>query len=82
MIVWGGSGTSDYENTGGRYNPGTDSWTATSMTNAPTPLIATTPNESTYIDSTGDTGRARSTYQVCEAGTSTCSNEATVTFRH
>ena len=36
MIVWGGfdSGTS-YLNTGGRYNPSTDSWTATSTTNAP-----------------------------------------------
>ena len=30
MIVWGGNG-----NTGGRYNPGTDTWTATSTTNAP-----------------------------------------------
>ena len=36
MIVWGGAGNSDYLNTGGRYNPGTDSWTATSTTNAPT----------------------------------------------
>ncbi len=38
MIVWGGcSGNpcSDFPNTGGRYNPGTDSWTATSTTNAP-----------------------------------------------
>src|SRR5438309_12116065 len=26
----------NYLNTGGRYNPGTDSWTATSTTNAPT----------------------------------------------
>jgi hypothetical protein len=37
MIVWGGS--DDLEprvNTGGRYDPGTDSWTATSTTNAPT----------------------------------------------
>ena len=25
----------NYLNTGGRYNPGTDSWTATSTTNAP-----------------------------------------------
>jgi N-acetylneuraminic acid mutarotase len=31
MIVWGGSRL----NTGGRYNPSTDSWTATSTTNAP-----------------------------------------------
>jgi N-acetylneuraminic acid mutarotase len=39
MIVWGGaSSLSDpvYFNTGGRYNPSTDSWTATSTTNAPT----------------------------------------------
>jgi N-acetylneuraminic acid mutarotase len=39
MIVWGGyfyDGSSHYLNTGGRYNPGTDSWTATSTANAPT----------------------------------------------
>ena len=38
MIVWGGfDGYHDqYVNTGGRYNPGTDTWTATSTTNAPT----------------------------------------------
>jgi N-acetylneuraminic acid mutarotase len=35
MIVWGGSGTSGSTNTGGRYDPSTDSWTATSITNAP-----------------------------------------------
>jgi hypothetical protein len=38
MIVWGGfsfDGTSHYLNTGGRYNPSTDNWTATSTTNAP-----------------------------------------------
>src|SRR5439155_1355888 len=38
MIVWGGytfiSG-SGYLNTGGRYNPGIDSWTATTTMNAP-----------------------------------------------
>ena len=34
MIVWGGDGTR-LLNTGGRYNPSTDSWTATSTTNAP-----------------------------------------------
>jgi N-acetylneuraminic acid mutarotase len=150
MIVWGGLsiGTT---NTGGRYSPGTNSWTATSTTNAPSArdlhtavwddldnlmivwggdinlntggrycaqspitlsaagrkvggintvrltwsgaastnidvyrdgnVIATVPNTGTYTDSTGDTGRARYTYRVCEAGTSTCSNEVTVTFR-
>ncbi len=33
MIVWGGSPTTD---TGGRYDPATDSWTPTSTLNAPT----------------------------------------------
>jgi N-acetylneuraminic acid mutarotase len=39
MIVWGGyfyDGSWHYFNTGGRYNPSTDTWTATSTTNAPT----------------------------------------------
>ena len=35
MIVWGGEAYPTYFNTGGRYNPSTDSWTATSTTNAP-----------------------------------------------
>ena len=38
MLVWGGSfydGTTYFLNTGGRYNPSTDSWVATSTTNAP-----------------------------------------------
>jgi N-acetylneuraminic acid mutarotase len=36
MIVWGGINQSgDVLGTGGRYNPSTDSWTATSTTNAP-----------------------------------------------
>ena len=34
MIVWGGYNGSQL-NTDGRYNPSTDSWTATSTTNAP-----------------------------------------------
>jgi N-acetylneuraminic acid mutarotase len=37
MIVWGGTGAQLFEvlNTGGRYNPSTDSWTATSLNNVP-----------------------------------------------
>ena len=38
MIIWGGQGNGfppPFFNTGGRYNPSTDSWTATSTTNAP-----------------------------------------------
>jgi N-acetylneuraminic acid mutarotase len=39
MIVWGGYGGRllGLLNTGGRYNPSTDSWTASSTTNAPSP---------------------------------------------
>ncbi len=46
MIVWGGffsDGVNQYYfNSGGRYNPGADSWTATSTTNAPEPRYAQT----------------------------------------
>ena len=35
MIVWGGFTFSSQTETGGRYNPSADSWTATSTTNAP-----------------------------------------------
>jgi N-acetylneuraminic acid mutarotase len=37
MIVWGGvgCGSNCLLNTGGRYNPATDSWTATTIANAP-----------------------------------------------
>ena len=37
MIVWGGwDPPNNVFNTGGKYNPDTNSWTATSTTNAPT----------------------------------------------
>jgi hypothetical protein len=35
MVIWGGEHDT-YFNTGARYNPATDSWTATTVTNAPT----------------------------------------------
>ena len=35
MIVWGGADNNDFLNTGGRYNPITNSPTATSTINAP-----------------------------------------------
>jgi len=44
-------------------------------------LVVTTANDGSYTDSTGDTGRARYTYRVCEAGTNSCSNTARVMFR-
>ena len=37
-------------------------------------VIATTPNDGLYDDSTGTTGQASFMYKVCEAGTQTCSN--------
>jgi N-acetylneuraminic acid mutarotase len=45
MIVWGGffyDGRNHYLNTGGSYNPGTDSWTGTTTTNAPEGRITPT----------------------------------------
>lgn len=43
-------------------------------------LSATVPNDGFHTDSTGNQGRATYVYQVCEAGTSDCSNETTVRF--
>jgi hypothetical protein len=42
--------------------------------------IGTTAKEGAVTDSTGDTDRARYSYQACEAGTSICSDAATVTL--
>jgi N-acetylneuraminic acid mutarotase len=45
MIIWGGLGcglVTCGRNTGGRYNPSTDSWTATSTNNAPSSRYAHT----------------------------------------
>ena len=36
MVVWGGYGHNGYVNTGGRYDPATDTWTSTSIVGAPT----------------------------------------------
>ena len=36
MIIWGGYDDLAYLNTGGKYNPSGDSWSATSTTDAPT----------------------------------------------
>ena len=44
-------------------------------------VVATVPNTpSSYTDATGGHGHATYTYQVCEAGSQTCSNQVTVTF--
>lgn len=43
-------------------------------------LIATTANDGFYTDNIDLRGGGSYTYQVCEAGTTTCSNTSTVTF--
>ncbi len=43
-------------------------------------VIATTPNNGAYDDHTGTSGQVSFMYQVCEAGTQTCSNTVTVSF--
>jgi hypothetical protein len=43
-------------------------------------VIVTTRNDGFYTDRIGGSGPGSFTYQVCEAGTATCSNQATVTF--
>jgi subtilisin family serine protease len=40
-------------------------------------VVVTTANDGAYTDSTGQKGGGSATYQVCEAGTTTCSNEVT-----
>jgi PQQ enzyme repeat len=42
--------------------------------------IVTTPNDGFYTDSPGGRGHVTYTYQVCNAGSQTCSNQATVRF--
>jgi N-acetylneuraminic acid mutarotase len=105
MIVWGGVSQSGPWNTGGRYcaqsgppitlsavgrkvggiNTVRLTWSGASSTNVDVyrngVVIVTVANTGRYTDSTGDTGRARYTYKVCEAGTMTCANEVTVTFQ-
>jgi len=43
-------------------------------------LIVTVPNNGFYTDAPNGHGHATYTYQVCEAGTSNCSNQVTVNF--
>ena len=42
--------------------------------------VATTANDGAYTDTIGGKSGGTYRYEVCEAGTSTCSNEASVTF--
>jgi hypothetical protein len=60
------------------------SWTGASSNNVDVyrngARIVTTPNDGFYTDRIGGHGHGSFTYQVCNAGSQTCSNQATVTF--
>jgi serine protease len=43
-------------------------------------VIVNVPNNGFYTDQPNGRGHASYTYKVCEAGTSNCSNQVTVTF--
>ena len=43
-------------------------------------LITTTPNDGAHVDTIGKGGGGTYTYRVCNAGTTTCSADASVTF--
>ncbi|MDX1455177.1 MAG: S8 family serine peptidase [Gammaproteobacteria bacterium] len=58
------------------------SWSGATSTNVDIyrngSLVATTANDGAFTDFIGNKGNAMYTYQVCEAGTSTCSGSVTV----
>jgi serine protease len=43
-------------------------------------IVATTANSGAYTDIIGTVGGGSVTYKICEAGTTVCSNEVTITF--
>ena len=60
------------------------SWSGATSTNVDIyrggSLLVTTPNDGAYTDATSNKGSGSYSYQVCAAGTSTCSNTETVVF--
>ncbi len=60
------------------------SWSGTSATSVDVyrngVLVTTTANDGAFTDSIDQRGGASYTYKICENGTSTCSNEVTVTM--
>jgi len=60
------------------------SWSGATSTNVDVfrdgSKLATTANSGTYTDQTNFRGGGSLTYRVCEAGTSTCSNDVTINF--
>ncbi|HEX9766683.1 MAG TPA: S8 family serine peptidase, partial [Nitriliruptorales bacterium] len=60
------------------------SWSGANSTNVDVyrhgTVVATTANDGAYTDNIGARGGGSYVYKVCEAGTTTCSNDVTVTF--
>ncbi|MBS3750703.1 MAG: S8 family serine peptidase [Anaerolineales bacterium] len=88
ITVGGGSGgdftlsVSAYKVRGTQYADLT--WSGATSTNVDIyrdgSVVATTENDGAHTDTTGQKGGGSAIYQVCEAGTSTCSNEVTATW--
>ncbi|KAF5407886.1 MAG: hypothetical protein Udaeo2_19570 [Candidatus Udaeobacter sp.] len=76
MIIWGGFGPCCSLNSGGRYNPDSDSWTGTSTTNAPSArsihtAVWTGSEMIIWGGSAGDVGAALDTGGRYDPGTDT-----------
>ncbi|MDT8320814.1 MAG: S8 family serine peptidase [Xanthomonadales bacterium] len=60
------------------------SWSGATSTNVDVyrdgSIVATTANDGAHTDSTGQKGGGSAVYQLCEAGTSTCSSEVNATW--
>lgn len=90
MIVWGGTGYEGILNNGGRYNPNTNSWTATSTSGAPsTRYLHTavwTGNEMVVWGGTSNTGEVNTGGQydpISNSWTATSTTNAPgARFRH
>ncbi|MFO7942892.1 MAG: S8 family serine peptidase [Anaerolineales bacterium] len=88
ITVGGGSGgdftlsVSAYKVRGSQYADLT--WSGVTSTNVDIyrdgAVVATTENDGFHTDTTGQKGGGSATYQVCEASTTTCSNEVTATW--
>ncbi|HUG95857.1 MAG TPA: chitinase N-terminal domain-containing protein, partial [Pleomorphomonadaceae bacterium] len=60
------------------------SWSGATSTNVDifrnSVMITTTANDGFHTDNIDNKGGGSYTYQVCKAGTTTCSNQVTITF--
>jgi hypothetical protein len=62
VLIWGGNSNGTFQNTGGLYSPGSDTWTPTSTTGAPTIRLRHT------AVWTGDTGNPATAHRMIVFG--------------